>query len=149
MSAAAPFLTLRRLAAFCVDFFPVMLVLDLFLPLSDAGVLAVASFILLVVSTALRGATPGKRLLGLSVYGTGCHACRELRRLWPLLALGLFALALEAAALRGAVPPSGFVLLCTLAGIVAMWMTHLWPLLRGEDLVHNRATGLSVGPRRS
>lgn len=139
-----PPLLWRRVAAFALDFIPVALVLDLATGLSDAGILAVTSLWVLISATVLSGPTPGKRILGLVVEGTGCRACRELRRLWPILALSFFAFGLEAAAGSGHVPSSGFVLIGTLALILGMVVTHLWPLARGKDFHHDKATGFRV-----
>lgn len=142
MNARAPLW--RRVAAFGLDVVPVALVLDWATALSDAGVLAVTAVWVLIGGVAFAGRTPGKQVMGLRLEGAGCMACRELRRLWPILTLGLGAFALEAAALAGQVPSAGLVTLATLALVVGTVWTHLWPMSSGRAFPHDKATGFRV-----
>lgn len=134
----------RRVAAFALDFLPILLVLDWATDLSDAGVLAVTSVLMLVSAAFFSPPTPGKRVMGLKLDGKGCLACRELRRLWPVLALGLGAFALEVAAGLGQVPSAAVISVATIALVAGVVWTHLWPLSTGRDMPHNLATGYRV-----
>ena len=143
-AAPPPSFVWRRVAAFALDFLPILLLLDWATDLSDAGVLAVTSVLMLISAVAFAPPTPGKRVMGLKLDGQGCLACRELRRLWPVLSLGLGAFALEVAAGRGHVPSAAVISVATLVLVAGVVWTHFWPLSTGRELPHNLATGFRV-----
>ena len=82
--------------------------------------------------------TPGKALAGLKLTGQGCLACRELRRLGPILAIG--GLGWATAFLNA---PSSLMT----SGAITLFLTwyYLWPLARWTGAHRwDAATGLTV-----
>ncbi len=132
---------LRRGQAWGIDFF---LAWCLSLPLLWAawdkialGVLP-ASFILMFASIAMRGNTPGKRLRGLMVTGSGCIICREIRRNGWLLTFGF------STAFHSFLPTWAFVILIAVSVISAL-CSIAWPVYQGlEDFPHNTATNFKT-----
>ncbi len=103
------------------------------------------ALVLILMSLALQGATPGKRWMKLVLVDAGpepgCLTCRELRRLGWALALGLEAL------LHGLVPAPLTTGLLAL-GLGLLGWHFLWPALSGAaDFPHNAATRVQIAQR--
>lgn len=89
--------------------------------------------------------TPGKRLAGLQITGTGCAMCRELRRMGVFVMLGCGQVFLNSAPQSFSQMPAWAVSSGAVALVVLGLIYYIWPLLvwRGA-MPYDRATGFEV-----
>ena len=120
-----------------LDAWPVILCLLLW-RLGHALLLCIAAGMLLTLlwHLAWRGRTPGKRLLGLRLRGTGCLTCRELRKLGPPMValLALYGMQSYVATAQGASPHA---VVAPLLALTALALAAVITTL----IQHNTATG--------
>jgi uncharacterized RDD family membrane protein YckC len=108
--------------------------------------------LLIIASAALltrKRRTPGKRLFGLAVAGSGCAMCRELRRLGPFLLVGLANLLAPFLIDMTTVPDltNALPLLLLAGGLITLLflLYYILPLIRWRGAMPwDRSTGYKV-----
>ncbi len=92
--------------------------------------------------------TPGKRLVGLRIVGSGCAMCREVRRVGVFVIVGsiqmVVSYAPDSVLWLGRVPPMATSIV-GVSLVVLFCVYYVWPLvvLRGA-MWYDRATGFKV-----
>lgn len=160
MSPRSPW---HRIGAFLIDYLLArMLAVVLFAALYSfsgspvsarlqAGIVEAMTALLLITLSAhfidYGRRSPGKRLFGLKVEGTGCATCREFRRLWPLL---LFAAVMIVTSDEIAPLPNNPVLQYIYPApiLFMVFFFHWVPLMsRLGPMPYDRSTGFDVVER--